>query len=320
MAKLREIYRSRIAQFPGLWLNMLAILLAAAFVFSSYRAEIGQQSEKCRAAKDSMNSLFAEYLAGTRNILAVESHIHQDIHLLFHDNPEEGLIYHPPEDDVEEFIRQINIKSYLVRLTVSNKDLLITDLVGKFQHYRYSRSVFAKNFHIYLGWGICALIYAVLVCFAYFGRAASPENAEPLLNIVDIGLLLALVEYSGGLQSRVCYLLAFSVAVAGFEIVRAYRSSGIPTWSKLRLAGPQSVAAYIPTTLYFFSLLTGLAWASIDNARESHLSMSSYFSQYAQAVGLLLLLALVIATTVHLLHIILIRNMREELLIGYGRQ
>lgn len=315
LGTLNPAQRLRISTFPGLWLNLLAIIVATSVTLLNYHQEARQQIEKCSAVTNSVNDLLSQFLASARSEHDTADQIREKLHLLLHEHPWVVLQRQIPEEEMEgpddithvEFLDGLKIPDQVHRANVTDKDRLVKFFASSLNDYYQTHSLFLKNARVYYAWIISAAIYAVLVCFGYFGNALTPENTEPLLNVIDIGLFLALVEFSGGLRSPVAKLLSFSIAVAGFELIHALHHFGLPSRAKWKLLGTKSVAAYVPSALYFFVLFTGLAWASIHEARDHHLLLGTYMEDYLTVVFWLLLFAASILFFVYLVNTLISR-------------
>jgi hypothetical protein len=146
-------------------------------------------------------------------------------------------------------------------------------------------------------WSALAVLYAGLVGVGYFGKVITKEGTEPVLNVIDVGLYLALVEYTGGLSSAILwFVLPMSVVVAALDVFEVHRrTQAIP---QRRL---DRFARYSATGLYMLALLGGVVWASLDDARTEGVGVRTYLAGYGAAVGRMFLVALVLGVIFYLL-------------------
>jgi hypothetical protein len=166
----------------------------------------------------------------------------------------------------------------------AEKELLKSDV----NQWLRLRSVFLENGKIYLLWLVFSVSYATLVAFTYYAtKLQGILREESLLNIIDVGLYLALVEYSGGAKSPVLLVLSLSVIAAGTEWWRVTRGKG--PWALREIFD-----RYMPTLLYVFALLTGLVWAFLDSARAKHVGALVFVEQYGKALFSIVCLAVAI--------------------------
>jgi len=143
----------------------------------------------------------------------------------------------------------------------------------------FSRSLVAKNYplvfyrDVLIVWFVAGAIYW-LVIFLLYNLGLSPGVGEPAFNIIDVGLLAFLIQYTGGIFSLFIALYSFSLLLASLDF-GARRNDGT---LKDRKPLAQLVLVLGP---YVFAIVFTLFWATSERLFSGEMRLGDYVLQWA---------------------------------------
>jgi hypothetical protein len=117
-------------------------------------------------------------------------------------------------------------------------------------------------------WFIFGAVYWLSI-FLLYGFLLKPSRGEPIFNILDVGFIAVLVQYSGGLSSWFMLMFFFSLLLSAFDY--AYEAS-LPEFSNQ----PRAKRFLILLGPYLIAVLMSLFWAVSDDVMLKHASIPSY--------------------------------------------
>lgn len=303
--------RNWIDQFPGFWLNCLGLLLAAGVIFVHSYQEESRLERRILAAKSSTIECISSYLTKSLSLDRAEDHLRRDLAFVVLDKPEEFILASSgrPSPLASEYqavlnlLDSLHLRQLIILSSLDGIENSGTLIAENIEMWIKERSLLLKNRKIHFVWTLTALLYVVIVAFAYFRSSLNPERGEPILNIIDLGLYLTLIEYSGGLASPILIILALSVTTACLDFFRVYNLTGGLSPSTIRIYGLREIfGRYAPTVLYIFSLVSGLLWASLDHAVSEKIRPTIYAQSYLYALLKLTLVGFFCLIVILLLH------------------
>jgi hypothetical protein len=311
--QLQDIWTKWVQRFPGFWLSVLGLLFASGLVVNATLDHHNEVAQKRDAAKETTALRLSQHLTGAQSPEVSVLLLRTDLaHIVL--SASQTMIgtsqldnYMAGYKEVEGFIDSLKLEWLVATTRPADIDRISSDVANQIDRHLISKSNLLKNERIYLVWSVIALLYIGLVGTAYFANEVDPAKGEPVLNIVDLGLYLALVEISGGFDSPVMAALALSVLVAGLALIQAFRAPGGPPrgyWGEIS-----------PTVLYLFALGSGLYWATLAWMTEMKLGVGDYFILYLRALGYILLIGVGSLIAMVLL-LKLFRN--EDVIPGFG--
>lgn len=318
ISRASAIRSTWIEPYPGFWLNCIGLLIASLIVTSQSFDEEQRLDRTGLAARDKTMECISSYLTGSLSLDRAADRLRTNLaFLLFSKSKPEELIlteagrptvlqedYH----DAERFLESLHLRELLTVSTIDGVENTAKTIEQKVKEWIFDRSPILNNRNIYYAWGCMALIYVALVGAAYFRSRLHPSQGEPILNIIDLGLYLTLIEYSGGFASPILYILGLSLTTAILDYLRVSNETvlSLPT---IKLFGWQRVLGhYAPTVLYVFSLMTGLIWASLDTAMSAHIPPKTYIFLYAKSCLMLALIGLACFVIIQLLDLLVRQN------------
>lgn len=195
-----------------------------------------------------------------------------------------------------------------------NKEEKIMYLYNKTNEYVVKETPFLVNEPIIWVWIVTASIYLILVSILYKGEKIANEekDSESLLNIVDIGFYLALIQFTGGLNTHkgfyLAIIMAVFVAIIDFDRIRKEvinkRFNGGIRHAIIHNNTLIVLRSFSPNILYLIVLSSGLIWASI-----SHIDCGrSYWSMYFTLLIILSVSALSLHFFIFTINLIINRN------------
>ena len=195
---------------------------------------------------------------------------------------------------------------------VLNKESQIKYLYDKTNNYVIKETPFLINKSIIKWWIYITIGYLVLVWVSCRGeKIDNVMRNESVLNIVDIGFYLALIQFTGGLNAHIWFNLAISMAifVAILDLMRINKEinirfpSGI--WDAVIHKNFLTVfRSYSPIVLYIIVLMSGLIWATINHINYE----CGYWGMYLTLLIFLSLPALVLHFFIYTINLIINRN------------
>jgi len=307
MVSLRlGIYNSFIDPFPGFWLNCIGIILSIIFVFSQLSRTNIAIDDKVATINGLLMSDFSEIVSGSTLVDKAADNARFHIQRMFFETPEmAGQFELDPHNFphlyaiITPFVESLKLRYYASICTADNIDEFVIVISSNVNEYFRSSSELLNNRSIFYVWIVFSMIYLIIVAVSYFGNYLSLSEGEPIFNIIDIGLYLSLVEYSGGFNSPVIYFLSFSILVTiidGQRIISNIRNKYSSIMNAMNQLGLfKLLAMFSASLLYIFVLSTGLFWASIDTNRNSLLN--EYIIMYFKCIGTIIGIGLIIFIT-----------------------
>jgi hypothetical protein len=143
----------------------------------------------------------------------------------------------------------------------------------------YSRSLIAMNYPLvhYRGvlivWLVAGTVYW-LVIFLLYNLGLNPGVGEPAFNIIDVGLLAFLIQYTGGIFSLFIFLYSFSLLLASLDF-GARRND-----DHLKDRNPLAQLALVLGP-YVFAIVFTLFWATSERLFSGEMRLSEYLLQWA---------------------------------------
>ncbi len=276
--------------YSGFWLNCIAIVTAMFVIAFQYNNEKVAINNKLDILENALTSEFSYYLTEQININNATDKIEIVILTTLFDKSEDAIQFYydshfkvEHESKFKPLIDLINVE-YLLK--TSSPKLLnrhVTFITDKVQKIYENNSKYIKNGNIFLMWSLIATIYLIIVALSYFLQYIDTSKGEPIFNIIDLGLYLSLIEYSGDLSSPIILFLAMSLVVAIFEFTTIF------TKDKYRASVSKgslySIGPFVPSILYVFVLITGLVWSSIDSFMTFDIGFKMYLYQLFQCFG-----------------------------------
>jgi len=179
--------------------------------------------------------------------------------------------------DIYKVIRETNF---------SNKEKQSNYLCTETDSYITKETPFLINKPIIITWTIITFLYLIIVWVLYKGKNISMKENESLLNIVDVGFYLALIQFTGGFHTIIWFKIAISFAIIAaildfnrirkdvkerFDggICQAIKNSGLLV----------VLRSFSPVFMYIIVLISGLIWATIThvNYENNYWMMFSRF-------------------------------------------
>ena len=312
MRKISKLFR----EYPGYTLNVIALLLSIIVIFSSQhitKNKLNAKNETLQmVVKNNLSNCISYSIKQNLNkqkdkqIINISyDKIREGIMQELLDDPSTFLLYmYQPEDisgikikQHEEVIKNINIRKVISEITPQNIDDKTDIICNKISQIIKDETPILKNKIIIYLWIGFALFYIIMVGLSYFGWNLEIEKGEPILNIIDVGLYLALIEYSGGFSSPIKWILIASIIIAILDFRRLislitdrYNSFRIALYKWKDISTIFSTLS--PTLLYLFVLSSGLIWATIGLKNHQH-HLWDYWEEYFEYLVLVLAYGLV---------------------------
>lgn len=300
----RNIFKAYIDPYPGFWLNCIGIILAILVI----HLRITETSNKVEAKFSTINKvlvqIFSEKISGTKNLNNAEDKTRISIQQILFDRTEEALEYEHSsnfsteyDDSIKPFVESLQIRSNLTLANPGNFKELVDGISMKIKSWLLKKSNVHNTKKILMIWIIFSVIYLFIVAISYFGGYLSTAEGEPVFNIIDLGIYLSLVEYSGGLNSPVTYILSTSIIVAILDftrIVGTVKEQYLSLGKAIKVKGwLKTYSTFAPTIIYTFALMTGLVWASLDESIGKSIGISKYSFLYAKCLLTIVVIGIV---------------------------
>lgn len=137
---------------------------------------------------------------------------------------------------------------------------------------------------ILIVWVIFGIIYSVII-FALYRFGLEPAVGEPAFNIIDVGFLAVLIQYTGGLKNPFLLTYVFSLMLASFDFYlrkqdKSYKTLKLPAQLFIIL-GP-----------YAFSFILSVFWATYERVfllEDNWLQYTIFWLVIFVAAGLIVL-------------------------------
>jgi len=199
--------------------------------------------------------------------------------------------------DIYKVIRETNF---------SNKDEQVNYLCAETDSYITKETPFLINKPIIVIWNVITFIYLIIVWILYKGKGISMKENESLLNIVDVGFYLALIQFTGGFHTLILFKIAISfaifVAILDFNRIRKNVKERFDggIYQAIKTSGLLVVLrSFSQVFIYIIVLISGLIWATITQV--------NYENSYWTMLSKLLIVITAIALSFHFL-VFLITN------------
>jgi hypothetical protein len=188
--------------------------------------------------------------------------------------------------------RETILSLFLARRDV-NPEQLALSYTSRLRPWLEESTQYLRYRSIHWLWGVLYILYIGVVAVGYHRRVISADNSESLLNVVDLGFILHLITYTGGLRSNLLPVLSISVCLV---IVEMQRRGGILTaWADRESSEGGFVGFLVPALLYVVAGVTGLIWSSVHGLAEGPAApvvriglVSVLYSMMIGLVGILL--------------------------------
>ena len=188
------------------------------------------------------------------------------------------------------FFHNVGINRFIE--DIFNGDNRTNDVFSIFQEvhlYAKNNEPFIKNINIILIWILFTIAYMFLVFFVF----KSDKKYESILNIIDIGIYLSLIQFAGGFNvhwilSSAIIIGVISAIVAGRDIRNEFIGNFDNSWKKAKAHTErlEIIKKFSPCIFYLFSLTTGLIWATI-----SYKYKNQYVVEYFYNLGIIVFFA-----------------------------
>ena len=276
---------------PGLVLNCVAIVIFCC-IPSLVIINMSEREHKLTldGLKSNLEKWFTYKLSGTTtNELAFEQinlRVNETI-LKKSDKPAketqasryEGYRYREDYGYNEDL--RINIYKLILNTNNINKEKQINHLCSEVSSCLTKNNPFLANKRIiYIWMGIVvaylvAVIFSRIVFFSRIGSSIEKEDAidrkESLLNIVDIGFYLALIQFTGGMDTSCFFMLAMclSICVAMIDFGRTWKKITGKFGNSMALAVKMNgflvtFGTFTPIILYGTVFISGLFFATVN--------------------------------------------------------
>lgn len=298
--------------YVGFWLNLLGIGLSIFLVFYQAHKYSDRIDTKVSTIKSALLQDFSDKISGAKDINNAADSARLHIQTILFDRTEDALRFEvltkytdSPDstkfvqeyERIKPFVESLQIRENLKSSNPNNVKDLVSTIYSKIKDWLINDSFLLENRNIFYIWIGCSALYLIIVALSYFGGYLATEKGEPIFNIIDISLYLILVEYSGGFQSLIIYIITISIIVFFIDaslIRKTLLDNYHSLWNAINLDGIFKVfAKFAPSLLYCFTLLTGLIWATIDGARTNHTNFSNYITLYIFRVAIMFVLGLI---------------------------
>lgn len=266
-----NFYNKWIKDYPGFWLNAFTITIAIFLVLYYLNTHQRIIERKIKAISSITQPHMKNFLMGKIDFKNTYDYVRRDIRIHLFKAPEDAsLLPESPDeqkyyDEVTEFLDNIRIRYILRDIKKDNYEEYVREMTIKSEKWLASHSAFITNKDILFLWSIVAITYVLFVGFAYFGEYLKISKGEPILNIIDIGIYLCLIEYTGSSKSPILYFLCISILAAALDLYRIHRHEFKLSIANIRnKKWKQFIRATSPSMLYFFALTIGIIWAFLD--------------------------------------------------------
>lgn len=260
--------------YPGYCLNLLGILICIFLNISHIESSIQSFNEKMLAVKNATNLAMSTTIAKAKKSELAASELRMKISLLLQESVIDVVRKMDPiqssqsqTDKVSSFLNQLNCYEYIRKTSTYNKDEQVSKFCNEVATHLKRDYPFLSNQHVVVVWILAAAMYVLAVGFSYLGWNLEIDQGEPILNIIDIGLYLALIEYTGGFESPIMHVIPISIIIAIVDLNRLVKIIRIKFHS-FRVAWRMKEFSTIfstlsPSLLYLFALCSGLIWSTI---------------------------------------------------------
>lgn len=122
-------------------------------------------------------------------------------------------------------------------------------------------------------WVICGIIYWLLILSLY-ATGLRPTKGEPVFNIIDVGFIAILVEYTGGLSSSFLIVFGFSLFLSATDFVHQEK---LPAHSNNGFLKK----LFIIIGPYITALIIAIFWSVSDGIMLHGDSIKEYITRWA---------------------------------------
>lgn len=315
---LASAYSNIIKPFPGYCLNVIGLIACSVILYVNWNDDVGKITSMKNSATSDIKKKLNIYISDNKGKHTAD-HTHDDLRndllLLLVEDPSKAIgrwefDLRKEYPRYSHFLDHLKLREVIATANANNISQSATDLANQISEYKAKESPFLTNTITLLVWAAISIIYAIIVGILYYGGGLTTSVGEPVLNIFDVGLYMALIEYSGGFDSPILMLLPISLVVASVDCIRIYRQNKLKWRSLIRLKGKaKALAHFAPTVLYIFALLTGLGWATIGiEMNNPDGEIWQYVGSYASGIGAILLWAGLYMVVIYLLRSFAIRS------------
>jgi len=268
----------------SLGLFLITLILCAIFLVVGYQQQQEDYSWQIEKAADGLPLQLKdikdqEYSADVLHTKG--KNIFQNFWKKFNpNNPEEQIVL---DALIEKYLRPANIARNF------NDAQLMSQIVEYFKPITLKDYAILFYKPILIVWLIFGITYSLII-FALYRFGLEPAVGEPAFNIIDVGFLAVLIQYTGGLRNTFLLTYLFSLLLASFDFYfrkqdKNYRSLKLPTQLFI-IVGP-----------YAFSFILSVFWATYERV----FLLEDNWPQYATVWLILLVSAGLIWTAFYII-------------------
>ena len=196
-------------------------------------------------------------------------------------------------NDDEAFLNSVGDK-FLKPIALAQSLEEKNERVGNFLNF--ASSVIVKRHPIFLyrkfllAWFVIGVIHLTII-FSLYYFGFDPAVGEPTFNIIDVGFIAVLVQYTGGLANLFLAAYAFSLFLASYDFVQ--RRAQMPFVNRRRI-----VKIFLILGPYLFALFLSLFWATCSGWLSGDMPWQQYvsiwaFVSFGATIGITILCAMI---------------------------
>jgi hypothetical protein len=160
-------------------------------------------------------------------------------------------------------------------LTPSNQDKnqKVEDFINYADSVIVKRHPIVLYWNFLLAWIVIGMIYLAVIFTLYY-LGFDPAVGEPTFNIIDVGFIAVLVQYTGGLLNLFLGFYVFSLVLASYDFV--CRKDQAPFANRRR-----ATKVFLILGPYLFALFLSIFWATCSSWLTGDVPLQQYLSLWA---------------------------------------